>query len=66
MIAWGINLSGLSPKNFGISANLPKARSLLPLLREFLLHPLAAARGGQPFAMEWKSGGPWRKKAKPG
>jgi len=49
-----------------ISADLPGARSLLPLLREFLLHPLEAARGGQPFDMEWKPGGPWRKKAKIG
>ena len=47
-----------------ISADLPGARSLLPLLREFLLHPLAAARGGQSFDMKWKPGGPWRKKAK--
>ena len=49
-----------------IAADLPRARSLLPLLRGFLLPPLEAARGVESFDMEWKPGGPWRKKAKTG
>ncbi len=49
-----------------ISADLPGARLLLPLLCGFLLPPLEAARRGESFHMEWKPGGPWRKKAKTG
>jgi hypothetical protein len=45
-----------------IAADLPKARSLLPLMRGFLLPPLEAARRGEPFDMAWKPGGPWRRK----
>ena len=44
-----------------MSADLPRARSLLPLLREFLLPPLAAVRRAQPFNQHWAPGGPWRK-----
>ena len=43
-----------------VSADLPKARSLLPLLRRFLLPPLAAARSAQPFNQHWAPGGPWK------
>ncbi|MGH8621452.1 MAG: nucleotidyl transferase AbiEii/AbiGii toxin family protein [Burkholderiales bacterium] len=47
-----------------VSADVPKARALLPLLRQFLLSPIAAARARQSFGMDWKPGGPWRKKQK--
>jgi hypothetical protein len=49
-----------------LSADVPEARALLPLLRRFLLSPLAAARDAQSFDMEWKPGGPWRKKKETG
>lgn len=44
-----------------VRVDMGSARSLLPLLRQFLLPPLAAARSAQPFDRHWAPGGPWKK-----
>lgn len=44
-----------------VRVDMQAARSLLLLLREFLLPPLAAARRAQPFNQHWAPGGPWKK-----
>jgi predicted nucleotidyltransferase component of viral defense system len=44
-----------------VRVDMQAARSLLPLLREYLLPPLAAARRAQPFNQRWAPGGPWKK-----
>lgn len=44
----------------GAVTEVAELRSVVDLIRSFLMPPAAAAGGGKGFASHWPRGGPWR------
>ncbi len=50
-------------RRISLAADAPPLAAVVDAVAEFVLPPMAANRDGVQFDLEWRPGGPWRKKA---